>query len=130
MIPLHIVFRHFSLEEQSEAENFINKMAASLAGFKDYVMGCKVLCDAPRRHQKYGDRYRIRVMLFLPGKMIVAGNDEAKAFAQDYPGDAVSNAFKAANDKLRSFVDKKKRTRSYWRRLHGETIPLFSGNRG
>ncbi len=120
MIPLNIVFRHFSPEEEFDVEISIYKKARNLNCFKDHITACRVIFDAPHDHDKNGHPYAIRILLFVSGKMIAVGHDPEKVIARKRPDAAVGHAFDIAHKKVKAFIDKQKRSKEQWRRFNME----------
>lgn len=100
-LPLQITARNMSLSEA--AEEAIREKAAKLDTIYDRIMGCRVLVEAPHRHQHNGNQYNVRIDLTVPGSEMVVkreGNEDLYV--------AIRDAFDAAKRQLREYSHRQK----------------------
>ncbi|ALP53085.1 RNA polymerase subunit sigma-54 [Candidatus Tenderia electrophaga] len=110
-LPLQITSRNVSLSET--AEQAIHEKAAKLDQFYDRIMGCRVLVEAPHRHQHQGNQYNVRLDITVPGAEIVIKREENEDLYV-----AIRDAFEAAQRKVKEFSSKQKAMKG------AERIPL------
>lgn len=110
-LPLQITSRNVSLSDA--AEQAIREKAAKLDHFYDRIMGCRVLVEAPHRHQNQGNQYNVRLDITVPGSEIVIKREENEDLYI-----AIRDAFEAAQRKVKDFSSKQKAMKG------GEGIPL------
>jgi ribosome-associated translation inhibitor RaiA len=65
MLPVDVVFRNMQRSDAIEAR--IRAKAEGLAVFDPRLHQCRAVVDLPHRHQKNGDRFRVRIELSVPG---------------------------------------------------------------
>lgn len=100
-LPLQITSRNVSLSDA--AEQAIREKAAKLDQFYDRIMGCRVLVEAPHRHQHQGNQYNVRLDITVPGSEIVIKREENEDLYV-----AIRDAFDAAQRKVKDFASKQK----------------------
>ncbi len=100
-LPLQITTRSMTLSES--AEQSIREKAAKLDHFYDRIMGCRVLVEAPHRHQSHGNHYNVRIDLTVPGSEIVIKREDNEDLYV-----AIRDAFEAAKRKLKEYSDRQK----------------------
>jgi ribosomal subunit interface protein len=110
-LPLQITSRNVSLSDA--AEQAIREKAAKLDHFYDQIMGCRVLVEAPHRHQNHGNQYNVRLDITVPGSEIVIKREENEDLYV-----AIRDAFDAAQRKVKDFSSKQKAMKG------AEGIPL------
>lgn len=110
-LPLQITSRNVSLSEN--AEQTIREKAAKLDQFYDRIMGCRVLVEAPHRHQQHGNQYNVRLDITVPGSEIVIKREENEDLYV-----AIRDAFDAARRKVKEHSAKQKDVKG------AEGIPL------
>jgi len=110
-LPLQITSRNVSLSDA--AEQTIREKAAKLDHFYDQIMGCRVLVEAPHRHQNHGNQYSVRLDITVPGSEIVIKREENEDLYV-----AIRDAFDAAQRKVKDFSSRQKAMKG------SEGIPL------
>ena len=98
-LPLQITTRSVSLSEA--AEQTIRDKAAKLDQLCDRIMGCRVLVEAPHRHQNQGNHYNVRIDLTVPGSEMVIKREENEDLHV-----AIRDAFDAAKRKLKDYTSR------------------------
>lgn len=110
-LPLQITSRNVSLSEA--AEQTIREKAAKLDQLCDCIMGCRVLVEAPHRHQNQGNQYNVVIDITVPGSEIVIKREENEDLYV-----AIRDAFEAAKRKVKEYSDRQKDVKG------AEGIPL------
>ena len=98
-LPLQITSRNVSLSET--AEQTIREKAAKLDLVCDRIMGCRVLVEAPHRHQQQGNQYNVRLDITVPGAEILIKREEHEDLNV-----AIRDAFDAARRKVKEHTAK------------------------
>lgn len=96
-LPLQITVRDVSLSGAVEAD--IREKATKLDSFYDQIMSCRVIVEAPHRHQHQGVLYNVRIDLTVPGKEIVVKHEPHEDIYV-----AVRDAFDAARRQIEDFA--------------------------
>ena len=65
MLPVDVVFRNLQHSDAVDARS--RATADELALFDPRLQHCRVVVAMPHRHQKNGDRFRVRIELSAPG---------------------------------------------------------------
>lgn len=107
-LPLQIQFLNLPPSEAIEAN--IREKAAKLEMFYHQIMSCKVVVEAPHKHQHKGHLYHVRIDITVPQGELVINRDAGKNAAHEDVYVAIRDAFDAARRKLQD----------YGRRQHGE----------
>ncbi len=113
-LPLQITSRNVSLSEN--AEQTIREKAAKLDQVYDRIMGCRVLVEAPHRHQQHGNQYNVRLDITVPGSEIVIKREENEDLYV-----AIRDAFDAARRKIKEHSAKQKDVKG--KRVKGMPLP-------
>ena len=95
---LQITFR--GTDPSPAVEQKIRERAERLARFHERVTSCRVVVDAPHRHQSKGNVYLVRIEIAVPGHETLVSQS---SHADPAHGDvyvAVRDAFDAADRKL------------------------------
>jgi ribosome-associated translation inhibitor RaiA len=96
----------------------IQKEAAKLQTFFDRIASCRVMVEAPHRHQRRGGAFHVRIEVGVPGKELVAGHDspaqregaDVRHKSQEFHGPhkdvyvAIRDGFKAMQRQLKDYV--------------------------
>jgi ribosome-associated translation inhibitor RaiA len=96
--PVQITFHHLAPTPALQAE--VRKRTDDLDTFFDGIVSCKVLIDAPHRHQHKGRLYRVRIEIGVPGDRLVFGRSPNEHVTHADPYVAVREAFRAARRRL------------------------------
>lgn len=123
-IPLQITFRHMGPSEA--VETAIRKRAERLERFFDRIIACRVVVEAPHKHQRKGKLYSVRVGLSMPGEEIPITRNGPK----DHSHEDIYVAIRDAFDTLgRVLEDRARRMRgevkTHETPLHGTVVRLF-----
>jgi ribosomal subunit interface protein len=95
-LGLQITARDIEITEAIRAD--IAEKAAKLDKFYDRIIRCRVVFEAPKRHQHEGKLYNIHVYITVPGGEIVVKREMNKDLYV-----AIRDAFQAARRKLEDF---------------------------
>jgi ribosomal subunit interface protein len=68
--PLQIVMRH--IEHSGALEERIREHVARLESFHPHIVGCRVVVEPMRRHDRQGHAFQVRIDVRVPGKEHVA----------------------------------------------------------
>jgi len=102
-LPLEITFRN--VERTPEVEEKIRAKAAKLDRFYDRITGCRVVVEAPHKHQTKGNSYHIRIEVSVPGDELIVNRDPPNPDHEDL-GVALRDAFAAAQRQVQSYAAK------------------------
>jgi ribosomal subunit interface protein len=124
-IPLEITFRH--MDSSAAVEANIREKAAKLERYFDRIIGCRVVIEAPHRHQHKGKLYSISINISVPGKELVVNNKRSKNHAHEDIYVAVRDTFNAAARKLEDHSRKVRgAVKTHEAPPHGKIVRLFS----
>ena len=100
-VPVQITQRNVSISE--DAQSRIREKAAWLERYYDRITGCRVVVEAPHRHQHQGLLYNVQINLTVPGTELVVkreANEDLKA--------AIRDSFDAARRQLEDHVRRRR----------------------
>jgi cold shock CspA family protein/ribosome-associated translation inhibitor RaiA len=122
--PLHITFRNMDPSDAVDAA--IRERAERLDRFYPRIMSCRIVVEAPHRHQRKGKLYGVRIEVVVPGGEIAVTHEGRQNQAHEDVYVAVRDAFDAVG---RLLEDKARRQRgdvkSHGVPLHGRILRLF-----
>lgn len=100
--PFTIAFQN--LDRSDWIEEDVRGHLAKLEEFYDRITACHVVVEAPHRHHRHGNLYRVRIVLSVPRRQLVVDRD-----AGDQPEHvdlhvAIRDGFKALRRQLEDFV--------------------------
>lgn len=101
-VPLQVTFRNVDRSETIEA--YAREQADKLETFFERIMACRVMIEAPHKHQHKGKIFHVRVDLTVPGEEIVVHRDPPEHAAHGDLHVAVRDAFRAAQRQLQDYV--------------------------
>jgi len=123
-LPLQITFRH--MEPSPAVEAAIRQHATRLERFSERITACRVVVEAPHRHQQKGKLYSIRIDLTVPGEKIPITQKGDQNHAHEDIYVAIRDGFNAASRVLEDHVRKfRGAIKSHEVPLHGKIIRLF-----
>ena len=108
-IPLQISFR--DIEHSDAVEARIREKVEKLELYFDRITSCRVVVEAPHRHNHKGKLYHVRVDLTLPGEEIVVARDPKDAHAHEDIYVAIRDSFEAARRQLKKHVRQLRQSR-------------------
>lgn len=113
-LPLEITVRD-NLELTEKIESEIREKAQKLNRYFDNITRCRVIVEAPHRHQRKGILYNIRIHIRVPG-----GELMVKREPQEDIQLAISKAFDAAQGQLTEYA---RQLRGNVKRHETEEVP-------
>lgn len=124
-IPLQISFRNMDPSPAVEAR--IREKAAKLERFYDRIVGCKVVVEAPHRHQRKGKLYGVHIDVSVPGKDIFVRHAGPQNQAHEDVYVAIRDAFDAASRLLEDHVRRMRGdVKTHMVPDHGKVVRLFA----
>lgn len=72
-LPIQISYRN--VEPSAAVTARIESEAAKLDTFFGRITSCRVVVEAPHRHQKQGERFHVRIALGVPGTELVVNHE-------------------------------------------------------
>ncbi|MDR4499341.1 MAG: HPF/RaiA family ribosome-associated protein [Candidatus Scalindua sp.] len=105
-LPLQITFR--GMEPSDAVEANVREKAEKLERFAEHITSCRVIVEAPHKHQQKGLLYSVKVDITLPGKEIVATRHPDEHHAHEDIYVAIRDAFNAAGRQLEDYVRRRR----------------------
>ena len=105
-IPLQITYRN--MEATEALDTYILERAAKLDGFCKNMVGCRVVVEAPHKHQHKGGLYHVSIDITLPRESIIINREPELHQAHQDANVAARDAFDAAQKQLRAYVSRQK----------------------
>ena len=100
--PLQITFHNMDHSPAVEAR--VRERAEKLDTLFDRITGCKVVIEAPHKHQRKGKLFNVRIDLTVPGKEIIANRDSGQNHAHEDVYVAIRDAFAAISRQLEDYA--------------------------
>jgi ribosomal subunit interface protein len=98
-IPLEISYKN--MEKSDAVESRIREKAEKkFERFAGRITSCRVVVEAPHKHQTHGNCYDVRIDLHVPGEELVVTRDGSKDPAHTDVYVAIRDAFDAATRQL------------------------------
>ena len=105
-LPLQITFRH--LEHSPALEAKIHTLAERLDRYSQEIMSCRVVIEAPHKHNHQGSLYTVHNNITIPGKEIAVSRDQHDKHAHEDAYVALRDAFSAAGRQLEHLVQRRR----------------------
>jgi cold shock CspA family protein/ribosome-associated translation inhibitor RaiA len=101
-VPVTITFHN--LDRSDWIEEDVRGHLEQLEEFYDRITSCHVVVEAPHRHHRHGNLYRVRIVLSVPNRELVVDHDRG-----DHPEHAdlhvaIRDGFTALRRQLEDFV--------------------------
>jgi ribosomal subunit interface protein len=123
-IPLQITFHNIPPSPAVEAK--IRTLVDKLERFYHRITSCRVIVDAPHRHQRNGKLYQVRIDITVPTGEIVIKRDPPERQSHEDIYVAIHNAFDAAKRKLQDHASiLRQETKTHQVQPHGRIATLF-----
>jgi ribosomal subunit interface protein len=123
-LPLQITFRN--MEPSSAVEAAVRERVERLDHFHPRIMGCRVVVEAPHRHQHKGKLYGIKVDLTIPGAEIAVTHEGRQNHAHEDVYVAIHDTFDSVARLLEDRVRKQRGdVKTHEVPLHGKVLRLF-----
>ena len=97
-LPVQITFRNMGHSDAVEAR--VRERAEKLDRFSDNIMSCRVVVEAPHKHQHKGGIYVVHIDLTLPNKEVTVSRAPGLNHAHEDVYVAIRDAFDAAQRQL------------------------------
>ena len=122
--PIQLTFR--GIVPTEAIEQAIRERIEKLERFFDKIESCRVAVEAPHRHHRRGNVYRVRIRLGVPGEEIVVSREPPEHKQHEDLYLAINEAVKEARRQLEDYV---RRRRGMVKRHvgppHGRVVRLF-----
>lgn len=105
-LPLQITFR--DIPHSDALEQAVREKASKLEQYSDHITSCRVVIEAPHKHQHKGHHYQVKLDIMVPGREIVVKRDPGDNDAHEDAYVAIRNAFEAAGRQLRDYHSKQR----------------------
>lgn len=123
-LPLQITFRN--MERSDFVENNIREHAEQLDQFVENIMSCRVVIEAPHRHQNQGNLFHVSINITLPGHEINVSKGRDKHQAHEDAYVAIHDAFDAARRQLQELQRKRRgNVKQHEQPPHGRISQIF-----
>lgn len=101
-VPVAIAFQN--LDRSDWIEEDVRSQLENLEAFYDRITSCHVVVEAPHRHHRHGNLYRVRIVLSVPNRELVVDHERG-----DHPEHAdlhvaIRDGFKALRRQLEDYV--------------------------
>src|SRR5579859_1700234 len=103
-LPLRITFR--DIPHSEAVESSVRRHAEKLLTFSGRIIACNVAIEAPHRHHRHGNRYRVRIDLAVAGAELVADRTSAPDAQHDLYA-VIDDAFDHAARLLREHAERR-----------------------
>lgn len=103
--PARIEFHNMSPSPRLIAR--IERRAARLRRIFGRLLDCRVHIEAPHRHHRAGNLYRVRIALAVPGAELVVSRDPGLDRGHADLASAIRDAFEAAEHRLAEYRGKR-----------------------
>lgn len=103
-LPIQITFRN--MDPSPAIEQRIREKARKLDRFFDHIMSCRVMVEAPHRHQRKGKLYHVRIDVTVPDGELVASRSPDQHHGHTDMYAAIRDAFDAVYKQLDAYVGK------------------------
>ncbi|MBI5462245.1 MAG: HPF/RaiA family ribosome-associated protein [Gammaproteobacteria bacterium] len=123
-LPLQITFRH--IEPSPALEARIRQLAERLDHYSQEIMSCRVVIEAPHKHNHQGNLYTVHLDITSPSGEIAVTRDQHDNHAHEDAHVALRDAFRAAERQLEQRVQKLRRdTKAHETAPHGRIRALY-----
>jgi ribosomal subunit interface protein len=95
------------MEPSDAIEQYVVTKGGKLERFVDQIMRCRVMLEAPHRHQSKGDRYHVRIDLTVPGDELVVSRNPENLSHQDMYA-CIDEAFDDAQRILQDYARRRR----------------------
>lgn len=110
MIPVTVTFR--DMHPSPSLDAFVRRWATRLERVNPQVQRCDVTVDQPHHHHERGNRFRVQVLITLPGKEITVSQEPGEDGAHEDARVAVRDSFRAARRQLEEFTRRQRTHRA------------------
>jgi len=103
--PLQITFRNMAASTTLEDE--VRRRATELSEHCPRLMSCRVVIEAPHRHQRKGRHFHVRVDVTVADGELTAGHDKPDQVRHEDAHLAVTDAFRAMKRELSRWSERR-----------------------
>lgn len=103
-LPLQITFR--DIPHSDAMEQAVREKAGKLEQYNDQITSCRVVIEAPHKHQTKGHHYHVKLDITVPGREIVVKRDPGDDGTHEDAYVAIRDAFEAARRQLKNYSSK------------------------
>ena len=122
--PVQVTFR--DIDPSPSIETRIRERAAKLEQFQGRITGCRVVVEAPHRHQHKGTLYNVRVDVTVPGGELLVNQDSNINHAHEDVYVAIRDAFNAMERRLKSHSQRQRgEIKAHETPTHGTVLRMF-----
>ena len=104
--PLSVTFHNMERSDAVEAR--IREKVDKLETFHDRITSCHVVVEAPHRRHHKGKRYKVEIVLEVPGGEIAVSRAPGKNFAHEDIYVAIRDSFAAAQRQLQDHAQRQR----------------------
>lgn len=123
-IPLQITFQNMEPSDAVEAN--VRKKADELERFAEHITRCRVIVEAPHKHQHKGNIYGVKIDITLPGDEIIVSRHPEQNHAHEDIYVAIRDAFNAARRQLEDYLRiRGNKVKAHEVEPHGRITQLF-----
>ena len=98
-LPVEITFHNMDHSDAVEAR--VREKVERLEKLSDRLSHCRVTIEAPHKHHRKGNTYRVRILLSMPQGQVAVSRDPGDAHAHEDIYVAIRDAFHAAERQLK-----------------------------
>lgn len=123
-VPVNITCHNLDRSEWIEED--VRSYLAKLEEYYDRITSCHVVVDAPHRHHKHGNLYRVRLVLSVPHRELVVDHDRGDRPEHADLHVAIRDAFRAMRRQLEDYVrELRGDTKSHLVPPHGRVVQIL-----
>ena len=101
-VPLQIKFRH--MERSAAIEDRVRDRCHKLQRFAEHVIRCRIIIDAPHKHQGKTGLYQASIEITLPDQETGSSFHAEQQHAHENVDVAIREVFEAARRQLEDYV--------------------------
>lgn len=120
MLPLEITIR--DIENTAAIDAKIRKKAEKLEHIYDRITFCRVVVDAPQKHQHQGKLFQVNIELDIPGKLLIVNNNSHR---NEDLYVAIRDSFNAMKRQLEDHAHKIRDHKNHNLQKTGRIVRLF-----
>lgn len=105
-LPLEIAFHN--MDHSNAVETRVREKVGRLEKLSDRLTHCRVTIEAPHKHHRKGNTYRVRILLSAPQGQVAVSHDPGDAHAHEDIYVAIRDAFDAAERQLKDHRQKQR----------------------
>jgi cold shock CspA family protein len=123
-VPVNITCHNLDRSEWIEGD--VRSHLAKLEEYCDRMTSCHVVVEAPHRHHKHGNLYRVRLVLSVPHRELVVDHDRGDRPEHADLHVAIRDAFHALRRQLEDYVrELRGDTKTHQVPAHGRVVQIL-----